>query len=49
MGPLFGKERTRQALQKLGIEPSVRAEVLDCDQFRALARALNDLDSFEQV
>ena len=36
----YGKERAREALEQLGIDPGLRAEVLTIDQFRELAAVL---------
>lgn len=40
LGSRLGKERARAALERAGIDPGLRAEVLDSDAFADLARAL---------
>ena len=41
----YGKERAREALEAVGIDPGLRAERLDLDQFRALAGVLEGADA----
>ncbi len=38
--PLYGRDRAEAALRSVGIDPGLRAEVLDLDAFRQLAGAL---------
>lgn len=42
---VFGKERSRQAVERAGVDPKARAETLDHAAFVALAEALADSES----
>lgn len=42
LGAAFGKDRVRDVIQTLGLDPQVRAERLDVSSFQALAGALEE-------
>lgn len=44
LAAVYGRERAGRALEAAGIDPGLRAQALDLDGMRALARALHDVD-----